>query len=168
MLANLHQVFYLSTHSFALVNLKPLLPGHVLVSPRRTAPRLSDLNPAELTDLFVTVQQVSRVVERVFKASSLNVAIQDGADAGQSVPHLHAHIIPRKRSDLDDKGGSDAIYGMLDGEEGNIGKHQYEQIHRRPQFPAVDNERREPRGEIDMAEEASLLAKEMEESFKQG
>ena len=148
-----------------MVNLKPLLPGHVLVSPRRVTPRLTDLDPAELSDLFTTVQQVGRVVERVFQASSLNVAIQDGEDAGQSVPHIHTHIIPRKRSDLDDKGGSDAIYRMLDGSEGDIGMHQQGQLRRRPQFPVVDNERREPRSEKEMIEEASMLANEMKRSL---
>ena len=74
-------------------------------------PRFNDLSAAEVQDLFLTVQRVSRMVERVFSASSLNIAIQDGVDAGQSVPHVHAHIIPRKKDDLEEKGGTDAIYG---------------------------------------------------------
>ena len=156
------QVFHLTPHSFALVNLKPLLPGHVLVSPRRRAARLSDLDQAELADLFTTVQRVGRVIERVYQASSLNIAIQDGPDAGQSVPHVHTHIIPRKRLDLDSKGGSDAIYGMLDGDDGNVGRHQYDWVRQRPRFPTADNETRSARSETDMAQEASMLAEEME------
>ena len=109
----------------------------------------------------MTVQKVGRMVERVYKASSLNVAIQDGADAGQSVPHVHTHVIPRKKADLDHQGGSDAIYGMMDGEEGDIGKHLEERSSGRPQFPGVDNESRKPRSEAEMAEEARMLAKEM-------
>ena len=144
------------------MNLKPLLPGHVLVSPRRATPRLSDLTSTELADLFLTVQRVGRMIERVYNATSLNIAIQDGADAGQSVPHLHTHIIPRKKADLNDKGGSDAIYGMMDGDEGNIGKHFREKDDGRPQFPRVDEETRRPRSEEDMAEEAENLAREMD------
>ena len=98
----------------------------------------------------------------MYHASSLNIAIQDGVEAGQSVPHVHTHIIPRKRSDLDHQGGSDAIYGMLDGDEGNIGRHQYDWVQQRPKFPAVDNETRAPRGEAEMAQEASMLAREMD------
>lgn len=102
------------------------------------------------------------MIERVYKATSLNIAMQDGADAGQSVPHLHTHIIPRKRADLDDRGGSDVIYEMMDSEEGNVGKHLREVSDDRPQFPKVDNDARKPRSEEEMAEEARTLAKEME------
>ena len=156
------QVFHLTAHSFALVNLKPLLPGHVLVCPRRVTPRYSELNHAEVVDLALTVQQVGRMIERVYQASSLNIAIQDGADAGQSVPHLHTHIIPRKKADLNEKGGSDAIYGMMEGEEGDVGKHQQERSEGRPKFPVPDENSRKPRTETEMAEEAENLAREME------
>ena len=155
------QVFHLTPHSMALVNLKPLLPGHVLVCPRRVAPRLSDLTSDEVSDLFLTVQRVGRMLEHIYKASSLNIAMQDGADAGQSVPHVHAHIIPRKKADLDARGGSDAIYGMLEGEEGNVGKHQYEMWEDRTKFPPVDDSARQPRSEAEMIEEANMLASEM-------
>ncbi|MCJ1479452.1 hypothetical protein MMC13_008138 [Lambiella insularis] len=156
------QVFHLTPLSFAFVNLKPILPGHVLVSPRRVVPRLSDLSHDEVADLFLTVQRVGRMIERVYKASSLNVAMQDGADAGQSVPHVHTHIIPRRATDLDDRGGSDAIYGMLDGEEGDVGDHLRERDKGRPQFPKVDDNTRQPRSEQEMVEEADMLKREME------
>lgn len=156
------QVFHLTKYSMALVNLKPLLPGHVLVCPRRIAPRLSDLTSDEASDLFLTVQRVGHMVERVCGASALNIAIQDGADAGQSVPHVHTHILPRKKADMGERGGSDAIYGMLEGEKGNVGKHQHEMWEERPKFPAVDDRTREPRSEAEMIQEAKMLASEME------
>ena len=113
------------------------------------------------------MQEVGRVIERVYQASSLNIAIQDGIDAGQSVPHVHTHIIPRKASDLDDRGGSDAIYGMLDGEEGNIGKHQHDWIQIRPKFPVVDDKIRGARSEDEMAQEALSLARQMQGATNQ-
>ena len=162
------QVFHTTPLSYALVNLKPLLPGHVLVSPRRIVPRFNDLSAAEVQDLFLTVQRVSRMVERVFGATSLNIAVQDGVDAGQSVPHVHAHIIPRKREDLADRGGTDAIYRMIEGEEGDVGGHLAERDAdergegRRARFPAVDaDEDRKPRSEDAMKKEAEWLAGEM-------
>lgn len=114
------------------------------------------------------------MIERVFGASSLNIAIQDGVDAGQSVAHVHTHIIPRRKADLDHKGGTDAIYGMLDGEEGDMGKIQRQLLkvaetdnsegnRRRTDFPAVDNEARTPRSDEDMEREAQMLAKEMDQ-----
>lgn len=158
------QVFYITKLCFALVNLKPLLPGHVLVSPIRSVPRIADLTSAETAELFLTVRHVGRMVERVYKASSLNVAIQDGIDAGQSVPHVHTHIIPRRRADLDHRGGTDAIYEMMDGSEGNIAKQLWERMEerQRTKFPRVDNEERKPRSEEEMMEEARMLAHEME------
>lgn len=166
-----NQVFLTTPLSFALVNLKPILPGHVLVSPRRVVPRVTDLTPAETSDLFLTVRRVGRMVERVYGASSLNIAVQDGVHAGQSVPHVHAHIIPRKPADLDHRGGTDAVYDLLDGEEGDVGKAfqdagagdgNGEMERRRSKFPAVDNEGRRPRDQEDMRAEAEMLAREME------
>ncbi|KAF2264096.1 HIT-like protein [Lojkania enalia] len=155
------QVFHLTPLSYALVNLKPLLPGHVLVSPRRVVPRFNDLSVVEVQDLFLTVQRVSRTIERVFSASSLNIAIQDGVDAGQSVPHVHAHIIPRKKHDLSHAGGPDAIYRMMESEEGDLGR-QFREREKRGRFPAVDaDESRNPRSEEEMRKEAEWLAEEM-------
>ena len=102
------------------------------------------------------------MIERVYDGTSLNVAMQDGADAGQSVPHVHTHIIPRKKADLDDQGGSDAIYNMLEGEEGDLGKQLRERSEARPRFPKVADEAREPRSKEQMAEEAQKLTSEME------
>ncbi|ODQ63324.1 HIT-like protein [Nadsonia fulvescens var. elongata DSM 6958] len=86
--------------SYALVNLKPIFPGHVLVCPLRNVPRLHDLREEECSDLFLAVQRVSRVIELEYSADSVNVAIQDGPLAGQTVPHVHVHIIPRRINDL--------------------------------------------------------------------
>ncbi|KAL1592256.1 Dinucleoside triphosphate hydrolase [Paraconiothyrium brasiliense] len=157
-----NQVFHLTPLSYALVNLKPLLPGHVLVSPRRIVPRFNDLSAAEVQDLFLTVQRVSRTIERVFGASALNIAIQDGQDAGQSVPHVHAHIIPRKKHDLPEP---DAIYGMMESEDGHLArqlKKRDEGDVKRGRFPAVDaDEHRKPRSEEEMNKEAEWLFEEM-------
>jgi bis(5'-adenosyl)-triphosphatase len=163
---NAGQVFHVTPLSYALVNLKPLLPGHVLVSPLRVVPRFNDLSTAEVQDLFLTVQRVSRTIERLYNATALNIAIQDGKDAGQSVPHVHAHIIPRKRDDLPEP---DAIYQMLESEEGDLGKHMQDNAdgkadgeQKRGKFPAVDaDEARKPRSDEVMEKEAQWLADEM-------
>ena len=120
-----------------------------------------------MTDLFATVQRVSRTLERVYKASALNIAIQDGVDAGQSVPHVHVHILPRVKADLDHRGGSDAVYSLMNGEEGNIGGHleqsqKGDDSSRGGAFPAVDADAdRKPRSEEKMNKEAEWLAEEM-------
>ncbi|OCF34645.1 bis(5'-adenosyl)-triphosphatase [Kwoniella heveanensis CBS 569] len=101
-----------------IVNLKPLLPGHVLIVPKRVVPRLADLNSNEVTDLFLAVQHVGKVLEGVYKAKALTVSLQDGAVAGQSVPHVHIHIIPRHPEDYE--GENDRIYPALEQSEAQL------------------------------------------------
>ena len=79
----------------AFVNLRPLVPGHVLVTPRRAVMRTAELSPAEADVLWDTVRRVQAVVEAAHGASASEVGVQDGKGAGQSVPHVHVHIIPR-------------------------------------------------------------------------
>ncbi|WVF66864.1 hypothetical protein IAT40_001607 [Kwoniella sp. CBS 6097] len=114
------QVFYRTALSMGIVNLKPLLPGHVLVIPKRVVPRLADLNSNEVTDLFLAVQHVGKVLEAVYKAKALTISIQDGAVAGQSVPHVHIHIIPRHPEDYE--GENDRIYPALEESEAQLQK----------------------------------------------
>ena len=89
------QLFFASDRSLALVNLKPLTQGHVLVIPRRVAPTLLDLHPDEAADLWEAARRVYAMVLRHYRATGANIAVQDGRDAGQSVPHVHIHILPR-------------------------------------------------------------------------
>lgn len=165
------QVFHLSRSqlSYGLVNLKPLLPGHVLICPVRSVPRLSQLSIKETADLFNTVRLVSRTLERVYRATAMNVAVQDGVDAGQSVPHVHVHVIPRQAGDLDDRGGGDQIYEMMDGDEGDVGKAFWElqqarqaRNGERREFAGGPDSDRKPRSEEEMAEEAEWLRIELE------
>lgn len=125
-------------------------------------PRVADLSPPETADLFLTVRRVGRMIERVYGATSLNIAIQDGVDAGQSVPHVHAHIIPRRRHDLS---STDEVYEKLDGEEGDLSKSLKEKAKehegRVMERLKVDNEERVARGSEEMEKEAAMLAKEM-------
>lgn len=98
------------------MNLKPIVPGHILIVPLRTTVlNLSDLTMPESQDYFNTLQLIHRFIKWEYKADSVNVAIQDGPEAGQSVPHLHTHVIPRYK--LNNVG--DLIYDKLDHWDGN-------------------------------------------------
>jgi bis(5'-adenosyl)-triphosphatase len=145
------------------VNLKPLLPGHVLVSPLEVRPHLSDLSAAEIADLFQTVTRVQRTLKRVYHADAFNVAVQDGEVAGQSVPHVHVHIIPRTKGDA---GGDDKVHEWLEGEEGNVGGHQKEAQEGRKAAEWPKDEERKPRGKEEMEAEARWLREEMEKDAK--
>ncbi|CAK9095435.1 unnamed protein product [Durusdinium trenchii] len=87
-------IFYASELTVGFVNLKPLVPGHVLVVPKRAAPRMEDLSAEEFEDLFRSVRLVQGALEGAHGAEASRLGIQDGADAGQTVPHVHVHILP--------------------------------------------------------------------------
>jgi len=93
------QIFYSSPSNLtvALVNLRPLCPGHVLVVSKRVVPRIQDLTHEEYHDLWQTVKLVQAVVQECIGADSATIGLQDGPDAGQSVPHCHVHILPRNK-----------------------------------------------------------------------
>ncbi|XP_062171659.1 bifunctional bis(5'-adenosyl)-triphosphatase/adenylylsulfatase FHIT isoform X2 [Alnus glutinosa] len=104
------EVFYSTQLSFAMVNLRPVVPGHVLVCPRREVKRFVDLTADEISDLWLTAQKVGSQLEHYHKASSLTFTIQDGPQAGQTVPHVHIHILPRKGGDFE---RNDEIYDAM-------------------------------------------------------
>jgi bis(5'-adenosyl)-triphosphatase len=67
----------------------------VLVIPRRCVPTLAELTAAELTDLWESVRVVQQIVCREYGKTDAMLGVQDGRDAGQSVAHVHVHILPR-------------------------------------------------------------------------
>ncbi|KAF5930676.1 hypothetical protein HYC85_031549 [Camellia sinensis] len=80
------EVFYSTDLCFAMVNLRPVVPA----------------------------QKVGSRLENYHKASSLTLTIQDGPQAGQTVPHVHIHILPRKSGDFEK---SDDAYDAIDEKE---------------------------------------------------
>jgi histidine triad (HIT) family protein len=81
----------------AFLDLRPLFKGHVLVVPRPHVETLGALAPAEVGPLFAVVQRVARAVERGLEADGSFVAVNNRVS--QSVPHLHVHVVPRRRGD---------------------------------------------------------------------
>ncbi|KAI6785419.1 uncharacterized protein J7T54_007061 [Emericellopsis cladophorae] len=155
------QVFLKTDHSFAVVNLKPLLPGHILVCPLQPHRRLADLTPAETGDLFTTVQLTQRLLGKAYfpaphdaAAGSFTVAVQDGPESGQTVPHVHVHVIPRTKGDVEQ---ADGIYVGMASEDGNVGGALWDKM-QRPKpgggMPKIEDADREARTEEVMMEEA--------------
>ena len=81
-----------------------MLPGHSLVLPRAHVESLLDLGDSDLTALVLFARHVTQLLARAFGADGFDWTIQDGRSAGQSVPHLHLHVIPRHSDDLPDPG----------------------------------------------------------------
>ena len=83
----------------------PVSDGHVLVIPKRVAASLYDL-PVDLqAELWETVRRTrERLIER-FHPDGFNIGVNDGPAAGQTVPHVHIHVIPRYAGDASDPRG---------------------------------------------------------------
>jgi len=110
-------------------------------------PRLVDLDPSEVSALFTMVQRVGSTIENAFKADGLTIACQDGRAAGQSIAHVHIHVIPRKFAGDQFSERNDDIYPVIDKAEKEL-----------PQVQSlrVDDEGRLPRTMEEMEKEALL------------
>ncbi|KAH0838133.1 HIT-like domain-containing protein [Lanmaoa asiatica] len=151
------QAFYRTALSYAIVNLKPIVPGHVLVIPTRVVPRLTDLTTPELTSLITSVQHVGRVIEKAYGADSLTVACQDGKAAGQSIPHVHFHILPRKFKGDCFSEKMDDIYPALERSEASLHPHFTDTKGRFQPLTVDADDNRLPRSLSDMEKEADWL-----------
>ncbi|XP_055381058.1 nitrilase and fragile histidine triad fusion protein NitFhit [Condylostylus longicornis] len=103
-------IFYETDLSFAFTNIRCVVPGHVLVATKRIARRLKDLTTDEISDIFQVVVKIQKMLEPMYGASSSTVNVQDGPDSGQTVAHVHFHIMPRRKGDF---AHNDLIYTEL-------------------------------------------------------
>ena len=83
--------------SLAFLDHKPLFPGHLLLVPKGHYPTLPDLPAALLESLFAGAALLARAMEEGLEAEGSFVAINNRIS--QSVPHLHIHVVPRRRRD---------------------------------------------------------------------
>ena len=91
--------------AFAVRDLHPVSPGHTLVIPRRVVPSWFEASPEEQHAIMALVDEVKRALDRELGADGYNVGFNAGEAAGQTVMHLHVHVIPRFRGDMDDPRG---------------------------------------------------------------
>ena len=88
------------------LDIYPARPGHLLVVPRRHAPRLGDLVADEAPSLCALVARENAALrspalaEHGIRCDDVTVLLNDGAAANQSVPHLHVHLVPRRKGDF--------------------------------------------------------------------
>jgi len=83
----------------------PISPGHTLIIPKRHVGSFFDLEADERAELLALLCQAKVVADKEFSPQGYNIGINDGAAAGQTVPHLHLHLIPRFEGDLPDPRG---------------------------------------------------------------
>jgi len=99
------RVIAMSAHGLVIRDGFPISPGHTLIISKRHVASFFDLEPAEQADLLSLLHEAKRTLEQEFKPNGYNIGINDGLHAGQTVPHLHIHLIPRYQGDRPDPRG---------------------------------------------------------------
>ncbi len=77
----------------------PITPGHTLVCPARHVAKIDELSDEELNAIRDFIVRIKESLKKSFGASGFNIAWNEGLEAGQSIDHLHIHIVPRKTGD---------------------------------------------------------------------
>jgi len=89
-----HKV-YEDEHSFAFLDIMPAAEGHTLVVPKEGIENIFEVSPEGLAVLIQATQKVARAVKKAVNAPGIVITQFNGAPAGQTVFHIHFHIIPR-------------------------------------------------------------------------
>lgn len=85
---------YEDEQTLAFMDIMPQTPGHTLVIPKEAAETILDLSPAAAADLINKVQMVAEAVKKGMNADGITLFQLNGVAAGQTVPHVHFHILP--------------------------------------------------------------------------
>ena len=83
----------------AIMDVMPQSEGHVLVLPKEPAEEIYELSPEAMSAAMAMVQKVAAAVRKVLAPDGLMIAQFNGAAAGQTVPHVHFHLIPRRQGE---------------------------------------------------------------------
>jgi histidine triad (HIT) family protein len=101
------RVVHEDEEALAFLDVNPLAEGHTLVVPKTHHPRVADLPDDTAAAVFAAMADLSSAVERAVDADGMTVAVNDGEAAGQEVPHVHGHLVPRFEGD-----GAGAIHSL--------------------------------------------------------
>lgn len=83
----------------------PINPGHCLAIPKRHVGSWFDATPDERNDLMALLDEAKRLMDAAHAPAAYNIGINDGPAAGQTIAHLHVHLIPRYSGDVADPRG---------------------------------------------------------------
>ena len=91
------KILHETSHSICFLDAFPLTKGHVLVIPKNHHKKIQDMSSSENSDLFSLVHVMMSKVDSI--TGSTLIAIHNGETAGQEIPHVHVHLVPRSESD---------------------------------------------------------------------
>jgi histidine triad (HIT) family protein len=94
--------------AMALLDAFPLAAGHTIVIPKSHYTKVQQMSEQDAMAVFNIIWKLAGAVETGSQVNASTIAIHNGSEAGQEVPHVHAHIVPRKSGD-----GAGAIHSMF-------------------------------------------------------
>ena len=106
---------YEDSHTLAFMDIMPSAEGHALVIPREPAETIFDLSPEAASHLMQAAQRVAQAVRKALSSPGVMLVQLNGSAAGQSVAHVHIHIVPRTHGlDLTLHGRAQAEFAKLE------------------------------------------------------
>jgi len=96
---NRERIILDSGYAWSFLTNIPITPGHTLICPTRCVATFAELYDYERADIFGQLSVVQKALKHTFYAEGFNIAWNEGEVAGQSVPHFHIHVVPRKEGD---------------------------------------------------------------------
>ena len=97
-----------NARAMAFLDAFPLASGHTLVVPKSHSAKVQDMEKEDAVAVFALVHEITSAVESAAGTSASTIAIHNGSEAGQEVPHVHVHIIPRRQGD-----GAGPVHSMF-------------------------------------------------------
>ncbi|SDC97841.1 Diadenosine tetraphosphate (Ap4A) hydrolase [Algoriphagus faecimaris] len=102
-----------SAQAFSILDRYPVNPGHALIIPKRHISNYFELSFKEQSSCIFMLNEVKKVIQRRYKPDGFNLGINIGENAGQTVSHVHIHLIPRYTGDVEDPRGG--VRGVIPG-----------------------------------------------------
>ena len=110
-----------SKNSIAFLDAFPVTKGHTLVIPKTHYGKIQDMSQNDSTDLFRTVYEVVSKIDKI--TGSTLLAIHNGKESGQEIPHVHVHLIPRQSDDL-----AGPVHSMFKNRP-NLSDEEFDELH---------------------------------------
>ncbi|MBI2005480.1 MAG: HIT family protein [Candidatus Aenigmarchaeota archaeon] len=95
-----HPIIYEDKDNLAFFSKQPVTLGHTLVIPKKHVKSVLSLADKETDKLFELVKKIAKTIQKVLKPDGLDIGTNYGRTAGQSVNHLHVHVVPRYKGDF--------------------------------------------------------------------
>lgn len=102
---NKRDILLENSHSFCKWDEHPVSKGHMLIIPKAHATSFFALSSEEILSMYHSIVKGKEIIEKKYSPDGYNLGINIGRDAGQTISHLHIHLIPRYRGDVEDPEG---------------------------------------------------------------